>query len=297
MEGGWVRRILPITIPVALIVGVGVNYLVSHKPWPSWVGIVTYTFTTSMIIFYLWFVKLDVSKWWVRNLQSLTTNHARANYPEFLIYATPWLFLLLIIVASKRCIHFRFRSIGRISSRRLTYLVGLILILVSVIGPVTILSQVLKYPVKWDPAYYDEIDSIKPHGLHWHIPTIDLYRSQLSDDESITIGFGVNLFQYSLKRSFIDLNHPRNWLIYLPLLQSISTEELLSYLEKLNARYFLIPTKTHGARFRYESVLKNSTLFKQIATYSVITGSDGKMFKFERLGRLWIFDLYALTPL
>jgi len=296
MQGEWIRRILPLTIPVALIVGIGINYLLSLKAWPSWVGTITYTFATSMIAFYLWFIKLEISKRWVINLNLLIIDLAKANYQELLIYTTPWLFLL-IVVSNKYSLNFRFGSKVQASSWRLTYFMGLILILISTMGSATILNQVIKYPNTWDPAYYDKFDSIEPYGHHWHIPTIEFYFSRLSEDDSDTIGFGVSLFQFFLKRSFIDLNHPKNWLIYLPVLQSISNEKLLSYLEKLDIKYFLIPNEVHGGRFRYESVLENSTLFKLIETNAVIIGDDGEMFKFEKLDTLWIFDLYTLKPI
>jgi len=165
---------------------------------------------------------------------------------------------------------------------------------ISMITPLTMLNEAVKFTTTWDPSHYNKIDSIKYISYNWYIPVYDFYNSQLSGEKTTTIGFGITLFQFFLDRPFIDLNHPRNWLIYLPLLQPISSDELLVYLKIINANYFLIPTERYFSRNIYEAALKNSTLFKIIASSAIVEGSNGQKFKFEKLASFDPFDLYGL---
>lgn len=289
MEGGIVRRILPLAIPLSLMVGKGVHYLVTYQGWPDWVSIVTYTSANSVSLAYLWFVKFDNTKWWFLNLNSLIMNNSWVSYLEFLIYTIPWFLLILLMIVSKS----RLGQL-KIFSKKFLSVMGIILLLVSAVTPITIFIQSIRYPKSWNPSYYDEVDSVKPYVNHWFIPILDFYRSRLSDDNYTTIGFGVTPLQYFLKRPFIDLNHPRNWLIYLPLFQELSTDKLLSYLDKLDIRYFLIPTEEYGHRDKYEFAIKNSTLFKLINTSTIVKNIDGQMFRFEKLASSIPFELYVL---
>jgi hypothetical protein len=161
----------------------------------------------------------------------------------------------------------------------------------------SIFSQSVIHVISWNPAYYDEADSVKPHQYHFFIPILDFYNSQLSNDDYVTIGFGVSPFEYLLNRPFIDLDHPRNWLLYLPLFKLNSTDELLNYLEELDARYFLIPTEYYVFRDKYESALKNSTLFNLIETTEVFASNDGQIYRFKRLAQFSPLVLYVLERL
>ena len=288
MEGALIRRILPLAIPLALIVGQGVHYLLRYSSCPDWIGTVTYTSATSLSLAYLWFVELDSTKWWMVNLHSLTTNFAKASYLEAILYSTPWLLLILVIVSKRRF------GQSKIFSNKFWSMTGIILLLVSAVTPIAIFNQSIRYTKNWNPSYYDEADSVKTYANHWYIPILDLYRSRLNDNNSTTIGFGVTPLEYFLERPFIDLNHPRNWLAYLPLFQELSKDALISYLESLDARYFLIPTEEYHGRNRYEAALKNSTLFKLISTSEVFTGTDGQMHKFEKLAIFIPLELYVL---
>jgi len=285
------RQMLPLIIPLAIIVGQGIQYLVSYSSWENWIGTVAYTSITSAFIGYLWFLKLDGSKWWGNSLDLLSIYFAKASYIEVLIYAMPWLFIIFILISKI--------SIGKsiFFSKKIRSLTIILLLLISSIPPMMILGQAIRYPKIWNPAYYDKPDSVRIYTNHWCLDIIDFYNSQLVLDNSTTIGFGVTPLQYFFKRPFIDLINLRNWLIYLPLINPISTEELLQYLENLNVRYFLIPTELSGRRARYEDVLINSTLFKLISKSAIVTRNDGQVFHFKRIARFQLWDLYVLTCL
>lgn len=292
IKGGHIRRILILAVPVALMVGKGVHYLLERYSLPHYIGNLTYVSSISIFLAYIWFIKLDVTEWWLTNLNSLINNFIYAHLMEVVLYSAPWILLFIFIKLRKNNL-----ILYKIHSKKFWAKVSIIIILISAITPSIIFIQAIKYPKTWNPSYYDEADSVKSYSNHWNIPIIEFYRSQLKYDTSTTIGFGVTPIQYFLERPFIDLNHPRNWLIYLPLFQELSTDELLSYLESLDARYFLIPTEIRGNRDRYESALKTSTLFKLIETSEVFTGSEGQMYFFERLADFQPFVLYVLTQL
>jgi len=292
LNGGMVRRILPMAIPMSLMVGKGVHYLVSYKKWSNKVNLITYMSANSLSLAYLWFIKFDITKWWFKNLNSLIQNNKWISYIEFFIYTIPW-FLLIILMKKSNS---RFSRLKR-SGKKVWFMINIILILISVIISIAIFSQSARHVISWNPAYYDEADSVKHYENHFFIPILEFYNSRLSEDESVTIGFGVSPFEYLLKRSFIDLNHPRNWLLYLPLFKLNSTDELLNYLEELDARYFLIPTEKYVFRDKYDSALKNSTLFNLIETSKVFTRTDGQMYLFKRLAEFNPFVLYVLERL
>lgn len=291
IEGSLIRRIFPLAIPVALLVGQGATYF-NHNSWPKWLGSIVYTSIASGSLAYLWFFKLDGSSWWMTNFDSLVTSSSTANILEVLMYALPWLFLvLLILVNNKYC------SKASMYAKKGRSIVIVTLLCVSAVAPAEILSKSVEFPKNWDPSYYDKADSIKSHTDNWHMPVIDFYRSQLGNDDSTTIGFGVTLLQYFLDRPFVDLVHPRNWLIYSPLLMPISDSELLLYLESFGARYFLIPTDIYVTRSTYDAASKNSTLFKLISTSAIVSTTEGQVFKFEKLAEFRSFELYVLNGL
>ena len=290
IKGGHIRRILILVIPVALIVGKGIHYLLNHYSIPYYIGNLIYICSISIFQGYLWFLKVDVKKWWLINLNFLINDIIYAQFMEVILYSSPWLVLLIFIRLTKNNL-----ILSKIHSNKFWAKINILIMLISTITPTMMIIQAIKYPKTWNPSYYDEADSVKSYSNHWHIPIIEYYRSQLNYDTSITIGFGVNTIQYFLERPFIDLNHPRNWVTYLPLFQEISTKELLSYLESLNARYFLIPTENMGNRDRYEAALKTSTLFILIESSEVFTGSEGQMYKFEKLAEFSPLVLYVLT--
>jgi len=292
IEGGYIRRILILAIPVALMVGKGIHYLLEHYCLPDYIGNLTYVSSISIFLAYIWFIKLDSTEWWLINLNSLSDNFIYARPIEVILYSVPWLFLFIFIKLRKNDL-----IKSKMHSKKFWAKASIIIILISAITPSIIFSQAIKYPKTWNPSFYDEADSVKPYAYHWDIPILDFYRSRLSNDDSTTIGFGVTPLQYFLERPFIDLNHPRNWLIYLPLFQELSTDKLISYLESLDARYFLIPTENSGGRYRYEAALKNSTLFKLIETSEEFTGNEGQKFYFERLAEFSPSVLYVLKRL
>jgi len=292
IEGGHIRRILILAVPVALMVGKGVHYLLERYSLPYYIGNLTYISSISIFHAYIWFIKLDVTKWWLTNLISFINNFVYAYPLEVILYAVPWILLFIFIILRNNNL-----VLSKINSKKFWAKVSIIIMLVSAITPSIIFIQAIKYPKTWNPSYYDEADSVKSYSTHWYMPIIEYYRSQLNYDTSTTIGFGVTPIQYFLERPFIDLNHPRNWLIYLPLFQEISTDELLRYLESLDARYFLIPTEKSGSMDRYESALKNSTLFKLIETSEIFTGSKGQRFYFERLAEFSPLVLYVINQL
>jgi len=292
VKGGHIRKILILAIPIALMVGKGIDYLLEHYCLPDYIGNLTYVTSISIFLAYIWFIKLDSTEWWLINLNSLSNNFIYAHPIEVILYSVPWLFLFIFIKLRKNNL-----VLSKMHSKKFWAKASIIIILISAITPSIIFSQAIKYPKTWNLSFYDEADSVKPYAYHWDIPILDFYRSQLSNDDSTTIGFGVTPLQYFLERPFIDLNHPRNWLIYLPLFQELSTDELISYLESLDARYFLIPTENNDGRNRYEAALKNSTLFKLIDTSEVFTGNEGQMFYFERLAEFSPLVLYVLKRL
>ncbi len=292
IKGGLIRRILILAVPVALMVGKGVHYLMDRYSLPYYIGNLTYLSSISIFLAYIWFIKLDVTEWWLTNLSFLIDNFTYVHPMEVVLYSVPWLLLFIFIKLRKNNL-----VLATIYSKKFSAKFSIIIILISALTPGMMFIQAIKYPTTWNPSYYDEADSVKSYSNHWHISIIEYYRSKLNNDDSTTIGFGVTPIQYFLERPFIDLNHPRNWLMYLPLFTEISSDELLSYLEGLDTRYFLIPSKKSTGWNRYESALKNSTLFNLIETSEVFTGSDGQMFRFKRLAEYRPFVLYGLTRL
>ena len=292
IKEGYIRRALILAIPIALTVGKGIHNLIEHYSLPNYTGNLIYISSISIFLSYIWFIKLDVTKWWQINFNSLNNNLTYAQPIEVILYAAPWLLLFLLIIISKNII-----DLSKLQYKKIRFKASVIIILMSIITPSIIFSQAIKYPNTWDPSYYDKADSVKSHTNHWYIPIIDFYRYQLNSGNSTTIGFGVTPIQYFLERPFIDLNHPRNWLLYLPLFQELSVDELLSYLDTLDARYFLIPSEIHGSRSRYEAALKKSTLFKLIETSEVFIGTDGKMYQLQRLAEFSPLVLYVLTQI
>ena len=289
IEGGHIRRILILAIPVALIVGKGIHNLLEYYSITDYIGNLIYVSSISIFLAYIWFIKLNGTKWWIINLDTLIYNFIYARPIEVILYAVPWLLLFIFIELRKKNL-----VLFKLHSKKLWANVYIIIIFFSAIIPSIIFIQAIKYPKTWNPSYYDKADSVKLYAYHWYIPIIDFYCSQLSDDDWVTIGFGVAPIQYFLERSFIDLDHPRNWLLYLPLFQETSTDALLNYLDSLNARYFLIPTETYNSRDRYEAALNTSILFKLISTSNVFTSTDGQRFFFERLAEFNPLVLYVL---
>lgn len=295
-EGGFVRRLLPLIIPVTLMVGKGVHYLLEYHSLPGFLGTAVYTFAASIFLAHLWFVKLDGSEWWLKNLQLVVKSYPKASYVEVLLYASPWLLLILFVIANKSLSQAHHFGCSEMHPGRIFFLVSVTLTLFSSATAFAFFSQAVGNLKTPDPAYYDQADSVKPYINHWFIPVLDFYRSQLSNDNSTTIGFGVTPLQYFLRRPFIDLTYPRNWLIHLPLISSTSTDEIVGYLRRLDACYFLIPTEVYGTRDKYEAALKNSTLFRLIETSAVFAG-NGQIFSFEKLATFRPFELYTIKRL
>ncbi|MFX0136551.1 MAG: hypothetical protein ACFFDN_23125, partial [Candidatus Hodarchaeota archaeon] len=228
IEGGYIRRILVFAIPIALMVGKGIQNLLEENFLPHYIGNLTYIFSNSLFLTNIWLIKLESTEWWLRNLDSVVINFVYAHPIEIFFYALPWLFFYIYIKFRKNNF-----IIKKIYSKNIRTKVSIIIIIISIITPSIIFYQAIKYQKTWNPSYYDEADAVKSYDNHWFIPVLDFYDSQLRDDNYSTVGFGVMPLQYFLKRPFIDLNHPRNWLIYLPLFQSISIDSLLNYLEIL----------------------------------------------------------------
>lgn len=296
------RRLLLMAIPLSLMVGHGVQRLTSNS-WPSWVGTLTYTSITSASLAYLWFFRLDRSQWWLRNLTSLISSTAKANLLEVFFYCLPW--VLLIFLARLKRITFitRYPPKVRVYSEKINRsidgwsIVSMTLLIVLAIAPMMLVNYATRFPERWDPAYYDEADSVKMYSDHGFTPPIDFYCSQLDESDSVSITFGTAPIRYFSNHTFIDLNHPRNWLIHLPLVRSDSVVDLVTYLQRSNIRYFLIPNEVRPERARYEGALETSTLFNLIEASAVVTTNDGQVFKFEKLAEFIPVDLYALTPL
>lgn len=296
-EGGLVRSLLPLAIPVALMAGMGVPYLLRCLGLRNLAGTMVYTCSASVSLGYLLHVKLDGSEWWLTNLQQVIASYAKASYLEVLFYAIPWILLIICVVVGKKLSQAFFHGSLRThvcAPRRFLAAVGIMLLLVPTVTAAGLFSQALRYVQTLNPSYFDEADSVRSYTSHWFIPVIEFYRSQLSEENSTTIGFGVTPLQQFLPRSFIDLTYPRNWLIHLPLVSPASEDEVLSYLHSVDASLFLIPTQDYPTRPKYEAVLRSSTLFKMISTSAVITGSDGQAFRFERLAQLRSFELHGI---
>ena len=292
-EGGFFRRFMPLIVPVTLIVAIGAYCLFSFKSWPNWLITTIYTAITSIVLSYFWLVKFNLSKWWLENLQSLTNitwswlpQFAKATPLELLLYALPWLLIPLI---------FRFKDTRKFS-KKVVYLVWIILILISSICPAVMLNYTIRCTPDWNPAYYDKAESVKVYQYHWYMPVIEFYNSKLKDDNAVTLVFGAGPLRYFLKHPFIELLHPRNLLIYPFIIQSDSEEEIIKKLEEFNIKYFLIPRENHFGRSRYEAILEESTLFKLVVNSAVIAKNDGQKFKFEKLRLLGPFDLYTIKP-
>ena len=288
ISGSNARRLLLFTPTMAIMVGFSTTKLLNNSSWPSWSYSVIFSLVASFVLFYVWCIKLPFSEWWLIKFESLSREMNVASLIDLLVYSLPWIVIGLLIFLKKND-YYR----PKISSKKTSSTFMISLIISSIIVPSGLLVSASLHPISWDPAFYDQADSVKPHMDHWYIPVIDYYRVGINDSY-VTIGFGVTPFEYFLSRDFIDLNHPRNWIIHSPLILPISTDDLLDYLRNLNVRYFLIPQEGHFSRERYEAALVNSTLFQLIAN-STVFSSFGQQFQFQQLEALGPFELYALT--
>ncbi|MFX0135782.1 MAG: hypothetical protein ACFFDN_19220, partial [Candidatus Hodarchaeota archaeon] len=281
IKGDSIRVLLPLSIPITLMIGKGAYNVMSGNYWPNWMNVMIYINFASMYLAYLYFFKLDNTKWWMINFNKLTNNLLNASYLEILCYTLPWIFVIII------------KKINLNMSFLKRYLIIIFIITLSVV-PASLFIQSLKYVNTYDPRYYDTAYSVENYANHWLIPVIEYYDSHMHDDVGVTIGFGVTSLKYFLKRSFIDLSHPRNWIIYLPLFQNMTGEEVLEYLDKFNIKFFLIPTKLYYTREIYEAALHYSTLFNLIEKNATITHDDSQIFKFKKIEELGAFNLYTI---
>ena len=196
VAGSLFRRDLLLAIPVALTAGIGVYYLFSYFGRTGRIQVIAFTSIVSVILAYIWFFKLDGSKWWPVNLQTLTTNF---NILDAVVCFSPWLILLLLLKVGRK-----FLDQHRIEKKILTVIL-IVIILFSTLTPIVILVQAAKSTNNWNPTFYDQYNSIKSNGDNWWMPVLDFYSSTLRGDNFTTIGFGVTGLQYFLNRTFIDL--------------------------------------------------------------------------------------------
>jgi hypothetical protein len=286
-RGAIMRRLMLLMIPIALMIGQGVDFMIKKISFPSWGGTLTYASLSSIFWGYTWFVKLDMSEWWLSKLELLKKDFLLAKTNELLLWAIPWLCLILLSFINQKT---------RISSRKASYLLFIVFLLISHIFPFMILAQVSGFPQTWDPAYYNQAASVTNYS-NFEMANIILYfDSELSDRSEVTVSFASGPINYYLQ-SVIRMDHPRNWITYLPLLQNLSKTELLSYLNDLNIRYFLIPNEPYPKRSRYERTLGTSTLFNLIESSEVFETSDGKYMKIRKLADFRLLDLYVLETI
>jgi len=302
-EGPRVRWLLQASVPTALMSGFGIHKISQYTAKnriPSWVNGTVYTCISSGFLYYLWFIKTS-TEWWIRKFNSLICAETiTANWLEAVILALPW--TLLILSSSFPPSSARKNILRDILKKckfatKATTPIALAFSFIICVPQAQILSEILVCIKTPDVSYFNELESVLLYvDTFEYVPVVVYYRSVL-EDNATTVGFGVTVLENFLDSRFIDLAHPRNWLLYLPLVSNVSSTYLLEYLKAHNIRYFLIPTKANIQRSKFEAALKTSTLFKAIINMCILVDAKGCRFYFIKLAEFIYFELYELAPL
>jgi hypothetical protein len=298
LERGFVRYLMPLTVPSVLLIGIGVHSLLVISRIQLSNSSILYLIINTFSLFYIWFIKGNGSWWWLNNLQNITNQSPLATLSDLSFYTVLWIPLLLYaIIKHKWKTNF---SMPKISFNGKWKKILIIPIFLSLLVPFHMLYVTIGYVDKasWNPDYHNQPESILDYSGDHFIEVIKYYQNNLNHDHATTLGMGVSPLDFMLNRPFIDLASDRNKIYFLDLLQEQDLEIVIQTLEKWNISYFLIPREDSGFRIReFTAISKNSTLFTLIIRSERLSIPQLGNYEFIKLASFKLFDLYILKKI